>query len=257
MEPAFTQETPATAGEPPNATQSANDKVRTYEIVSIKQNKSESGSGGMRDLPDGFAWTNIPLSSLVQASYGIIIDSQVLGLPDWARREKFDIIAKVDADTAERWKKLSRKERWSEEQPMMRSILADRCQFKGHQETKELPAYELVVAKGGLKMKDAPPDETATETVTANSMVVHAMTITAIVAGFEGTDGRIIVDKTGLGEKKFDFELKWTGDDPRSTDDAAPSLLTALEEQLGLKLVPASSPTYILVIERMVRPSPN
>jgi uncharacterized protein (TIGR03435 family) len=255
--PTFAQGTNAPAGAQPNGTQGASDKVHAYEIVSIKPNKTVSGSSGTRLLPDGFAWTNMPLSSLVMGSYGIIIDSQVSGLPDWARRENYDIVAKVDADTAERWKKLSREERRGEEQPMMQSILADRCQFKAHQETKELPVYDLVIARGGLKMKEAPPNETSMEMMSGDQMTVHAMTIDTTVSTFAGTVGRIIVDKTGLGNKKFDFELKWTPDDRSSADDSAPSLLTALQEQLGLKLVPARGPVELLIIDHMGRPSPN
>jgi len=211
----------------------------------------------MRGIPDGFVWTNIPLASLVRAPYGIIIDSQVLGLPDWARWENYDIQAKVDADTAERWKKLSRKERGQEEQQMMKSILADRCQLKAHQETKELPVYDLVIAGRGLKMKEAPPNESPTETMSFNQMTVHAMQINTIVFTFAGTVGRMIVDKTGLGDKKYDFELRWTMDDRPSVDDAAPPLFTALEEQLGLKLVPSRAPVEVLIIDHLERPSPN
>ena len=139
----------------------------------------------------------------------------------------------------------------------MQSILADRCQFKAHQETKELPVYDLVIARGGLKMKEAPPNETSMEMMSGDQMTVHAMTIDTTVSTFAGTVGRIIVDKTGLGDKKFDFELKWTPDDRSSADDSAPSLLTALEEQLGLKLVPARGPVEVLIIDHMERPSPN
>ncbi len=253
--PAFAQGTPP--GAPPEGGHDASEKVHSFEIVSIKQNKTVNGPGGMRALPDGFAWTNIPLESLVRDTYGIIMDSQVSGLPDWARRENYDIVAKVDADTAERWAKLSPKERWKEELPMMKSMLADRCQFKARQETKELPVYDLVIAKGGLKMKEAPANETPTETMSGNQMTVHAMSIYTIVFAFPYTVGRVIVDKTGLGDKKFDFELKWTPDDNPAADDAAPPLLTALEEQLGLKLVPAQGPVETLIIEHLERPSPN
>ena len=253
--PAFAQGT--SAGAQPKGTQGASEKVHSYEIVSIKQNKTVNDPAGMRSLPDGFEWTNIPLESLVRGTYGIIMDSQVSGLPDWARRENYDIVAKVDADTAERWKKLSAKERGEEELPMMRSILADRCQFKAHQETKELPVYDLVIAGGGLKMKEAPANEVPTETMNGDQMTVHAMTIDTIVLAFPYTVGRVIVDKTGLGDKKFDFELKWAPDDRPSSDDAAPPLLTALEEQLGLKLVPARGPVEMLIIGHLERPSPN
>jgi bla regulator protein BlaR1 len=252
--PAFAQEATATTNAQPKVTR-ASDGVHGYEIVSIKPNKT-GDSGGMRRLPDGFGWNNIPLSSLVHGSYGIVMDSQVIGMPDWARWENYDIVAKADADTAERWEKLSGKERWGEEQPMMRLILADRCRFKAHQETKELPVCDLVIAKGGLKIKEAPPNEKPMEIMSGGQMTVHAMAIDTIVHAFPGSVGRIIVDKTGLGDKKFDFDLKWT-DDRRSSDDEAPSLLTAFEEQLGLKLVPARGRGEVLIIDHMERPSPN
>ena len=255
--PSFAQESTASAGAQPKAAQAANDKVHTYEVVSIKPNKTATRSAGMRLLPDGFAWTNIPLSSLVGSAYGIIMDSQISGLPDWATRENYDIVAKVNSDTAESWKKLSLNELWVAEKPMMRSILADRCQLKAHQETKELPVYDLVIAKHGLKMKEAPPNEKPMEIVGGGQMTAHAQMIDKIVSQFADTEGRIIVDKTGLGDKRFDFELKWTPDDRPSTDDSAPSFLTALEEQLGLKLVPAKGPVEVLIIDHMERPSPN
>jgi uncharacterized protein (TIGR03435 family) len=65
------------------------------------------------------------------------------------------------------------------------------------------------------------------------------------------------MDKTGLGDKKFDFTLKWTPDDQHGTADAGPSIYTALEEQLGLKLVAAHGPVETVVVDQMEKPSPN
>ena len=249
---------PASAGAQSIGMEGTSDNVNFYEIVSIKPHKGDSNSAEMRSLPNGFEWINRPLSSLVWGSYGIIMDSQVSRLPGWAGQENYDIVAKVDADTAERWKKLTRKERLEEEQPMMRSILASRCQFKAHQETKELPVYDLVITSGGLKMKEASANETPTETIRDGQMTVHAMAFdNTTLSAFAGMEGRMIVDKTGLGDKKFDFELRWTPDDHPSADESAPSLLTAFQEQLGLKLVPARGPVEVLVIDHMERPSPN
>lgn len=238
----------------------ANEKSQSYDTVSIKPHKSGDSGGWMRGLADGFEWSNVSLYSLVQNAYDIQMESQVSGLPGWAKSEAYDIVAKVDAPTAERWKHLKGKERWAEEQLMMRSILEERCQFKAHQETKELPIYELVIAKGGLKMKEAAPGEAHMEEMNRGRMVARAKRADTIASAFTGAVGRLIVDKTGLGDKKFDFELKWTEDDRQATEDspdAAPSLFTALEEQLGLKLVPAKGPVQILVIDHMERPSPN
>ena len=255
---AFAQSTPAPAAQPP-ATQQQSAKPFAYEVVSIKPSNPKSNGSGMRSTPGSFAWTNTPLASLIKGAYEVIIDSQLVGLPNWAREDGYDIAAKADQDTAESLNNLPRKERRKEEQRMEQSILADRCQFKAHEETKELPVYELVIAKSGLKMKDAPPDEPGSETMRSGQMAVHAMSIETIVDGFAGTDGRLIVDKTGFEARKFDFELKWTPEEQRATasDDAPPSLYTALEEQLGLKLIPAKDPVRVLIVSHIERPSPN
>jgi uncharacterized protein (TIGR03435 family) len=232
-----------------------------YEIVSIKPDKSGSPAERMQRMPDGFQWTNFPVNAWVRSAYNIIMDSQIVGLPGWADSEPYDIEAKVDAETAEAWKKLTYKERWKQEEPMMQSMLADRCQLKVHRETRDLPVYDLVIAKGGLKMKEAPADDqNGGESIGLGKMTAHGYSTDSLVSAFSETLGRMIVDKTGLGDKKFDFELKWTPDDKRAADnaaDAGPSIFTALEEQLGLKLVPSRGPVEVIVIDHIERPSPN
>lgn len=107
----------------------------------------------------------------------MINGDHVLGMPSWAKSDLYDIEAKADWETAQGWKNLSIKERWKQEQPMMQSMLAERCKLKVHFETKELPAYDLVIAKGGLKMKEAAPDERTMEQATGESLTVRAMSI--------------------------------------------------------------------------------
>jgi uncharacterized protein (TIGR03435 family) len=209
--------------------------------------------------PNGFEWRNAELFSLVWGAYGIVMDSEVGGLPDWARSDPYDIVAIADATTTDRWKKISPKQREAEEQPMMRSILATRCQFKAHQVTKVLPVYDLVIAKGGLRMKETQPGEEPMEYLSGGRMTVKAMPVSMIADVFTNSLGRIIVDKTGLDDRKFDFELQWSTDARTAGDDAdiAPSLFTALHEQLGLEVKSSKAPVQILVIDHMERPSPN
>lgn len=256
--PVFGQGNPATDAQPAGAV-SSGDKALSYEVVSIKPHKTEKIGSGMRNTADGMEWWNVSLYRMILGAYGLHMEDQVSGIPGWAKSETYDITAKVDAETAERWKHLSWKERWAEEQAMARSMLEERCQFKAHEETKELPVYELVIAKGGLKMKEAAPSKDASESMFSGRLVAKAQQVDAIVSGFTNLAGRLIVDKTGLGEKKFDFELKWTSDDRPVADGAAdaPPLFVALEEQLGLKLVPAKGPVTVVVVERMERPSAN
>jgi uncharacterized protein (TIGR03435 family) len=232
-------------------------KPDVYEIVSIKPSEPGRSAGLMEILPNGFRNIAFPLKSLVYSAYDIINGNQVAGLPSWAESDPYDVEVKVDADTADAWKKLGDKGRWKQEQPMLQALLADRCKLKVHFETKELPVFNLVIAKSGLKMKEAKPDEPVSELATGGRLTVHAMAIDSLVYSFSGTDGRLIVNKTGLGEKRFDFDLQWTPDNEAMTADSGPSLFTALEEQLGLKLVPSKGPVNVLVIDHMEKPSPN
>jgi uncharacterized protein (TIGR03435 family) len=156
---------------------------------------------------------------------------------------------------------------------MLQAMLANRCQLKMRREVKELPVYDLVIARGGLKMKEAAPDEAElsylktyamysdagqSEGVTM-TMTTHAGTALALAQNLPRYAGRIIVDKTGLGDKRFDFELKWSSDPdaPADKGGTGPAIFKALEEQLGLKLEPAKEPVDTFVVEQMERPTAN
>ena len=236
--------------------QSAEAKPKTYEVISIKPSKRDEMGQSMAGLPDGFRDINVRFVQLVRGAYDVHTDSQMVGLPSWAKSDKYDVEARVDANTAVEWNKLSNKERWKQHQAMMQALLADRCKLKVHFETKDLPVYDLVIAKRGSKLKEAAPDETPMEVVNGGSATVRAMSIDALVSMFSGRDGRLIIDKTGLGDKKFDFDLKWSSDDAKDTEPDPP-LFTALEEQLGLKLVADKASEKVLIIDSMERPSPN
>ena len=213
--------------------QDANANVSAYEVVSIKLASPGERNSEWKDLPNGFDYTNRPLFWLIYSAYGIRMDSQISGLPEWA----------------------------------------DRCQLKMRREVKELPVYDLVIARGGLKMKEAAPDEAElsylktyamysdagqSEGVTM-TMTTHAGTALALAQNLPRYAGRIIVDKTGLGDKRFDFELKWSSDPdaPADKGGTGPAIFKALEEQLGLKLEPAKEPVDTFVVEQMERPTAN
>jgi uncharacterized protein (TIGR03435 family) len=228
-----------------------------YEVVSIKPSKPGT-PGSSEIMPNGFRETDATLDSLVRDAFHIVYDKLVVGLPSWTESEPYDIEAKVDADTADRWRKLTSTERRKEEQPMLQALLIDRCKLKFHFEKKELPVYDLVIDKDGLKMKEAPQGEVETEELAAGvTLTAHAIAMEGLIYTLSGTDGRLVVDKTGLGGKRFDFRLHWTPSHGPALGDSGPSLFTALEEQLGLKLVPSKDAVNVLVIDQMERPSAN
>jgi uncharacterized protein (TIGR03435 family) len=233
---------------------SSSAKPSVYEVVSIKPSKPGT-PGSIDTLPDGFRETDTTLDNVVRNAFGIFYDKQIVGLPSWTESESYDIEAKVDADTANRWQRLTSTERRNEERPMMQAMLIDRCKLKFHFERKELPVYDLVIARIGSKMKEAPQDEVETAEMAGGdgvTLTAHALSMESFIPTLSGTDGRLVVDKTGLGGKRFDFKLHWS-----PGVGSGPSLFTALEEQLGLKLVPSKDSVDVLMIDQMERPSPN
>jgi uncharacterized protein (TIGR03435 family) len=237
----------------------SNSKELSYEVVSIRPHKLFGDGGGLWFLPDGLESRGLTLAPLIAGAYGIANQSQVYGLPGWVASSSYDIQAKVDVRTAEAWKNLSPNQLEKQQESMLRSLFVERCQLKAHLETRELPVYDLVIAKNGLKMKEAPPEEEHGGYISGNEMKGSSTTIESLLTNLPGWSGRKVIDKTGLTGKRFDFDLTWTPDDQRDVAPAnvGPSIFTALEEQLGLKLVPSKAPVQVLVIDHMERPTPN
>ena len=152
------------------APQDASVKVPAYEVVSIKLASPDDRNSGWKDLPNGFDFKNGQLFWLIYSAYGITLDSQISGLPAWAKTDHYSVSARVDEDTAEAWKKLSTKELVRQRQLMLQALFAERLQLKMRREVKELPVYDLVIAKGGLKMKEAAPDEKESSVWTQTAM---------------------------------------------------------------------------------------
>lgn len=254
------------------APQDANTKSSAYEVVSIRPATGNGRDSGWKTLPNGFDFKELPLSLLINEAYGIQMENQVSGLPEWVKNDRYDVSARVDDETAEAWKKLPQQELWKQQQPMLATLLADRCRLKMRREVRQLPVYDLLIAKSGLKMKEAAPDEKsytmqkqaafyggANDGEYTITDTTRAGTASGLAQMLAHSAGRIIVDKTGLGEKRFDYELKWSssGEAPPDGGDVGPTIFKALEEQLGMKLEPAKEPVDTFVVEHIERPSAN
>ena len=145
--------------------------------------------------------------------------------------------------------------------PLLQNLLADRFQFKFHRELRELTVSALVLEKNQknpLKLKVKGADETEgmnTHGGSKKSQLVATGISMGGLANYVGNRlGRIVVDKTGLSET-YDFTLEWSPDE--AADSSAPSLVTALREQLGLRLEAQKSPVEVLVIDNIQKPSEN
>jgi uncharacterized protein (TIGR03435 family) len=237
----------------------SNGNVASYEVISIRLNKSAGGGGGRGFFSGGLDYRGIKLTPLISDAFGIADQSQIYGLPSWVESSFYDIQARVDSKTTEAWKSLSPDQLDKQQQPMLRSFFADRCKLKAHLETRELPVYDLVIVKSGLKMKEAPPEEEHGGHIAGSEMKGSSTAIEPLVSNLATWSGRKVIDKTGLTGKRFDFDLTWTPEELREADpaNAGPSIFTALEEQLGLKLLPSRAPVQVLVIDHIERPTPN
>jgi uncharacterized protein (TIGR03435 family) len=261
-------------------------RVYKYEVVSIKRNKAEfdtSGNDGTRTTRDEFISKNIPLSILIGIAYGIRHSEQLSGGPSWVDSDRYDVDAKMDESVADELQKLSRDERNAIRQKMLQELLATRFNVKVHQESRDFPVYFLEIAKSGSKLKEAKAEDPNAPKVSnglpvtnvihlesgdagATKMTGHGVSISFLAVNLERRVGHIVVDKTGL-TGNYDFSMQFTlepnasqvgGDAVSSgTDPGAPYIFTAVETELGLKLVAGRAPIDVVVVDHAERPSEN
>ena len=235
-----------------------------FEAASIKPNASGSDSMGAIAQPGGrFGARNVPLRFLLRATWNVKDFQIVFAGFSWIDTDRYDINAKAPNGTANGFEPL---------RPMLQSLLADRFNLVVHRETKELPIWNLIAAKGGLKLvapKDAscvipdpknprPREEMPfCDNIQTGRGLIEAwgVTIPRLLTALSDVLGRMVVDKTGF-KGIFDGRLEFTPDETIA-DPVTPSIFTALPEQLGLKVEPAKGPVDVLIVDRAERPTAN
>ena len=225
--------------------------VLRFDVVSIRENTGGAAGGdGRMSLRDGFLQVNnLLLKSLITSAYGVH-EGLIFGLPRWAEEAHYDIRAKVtDADPIV-LTTMSREQR----RALMVAMLEGRFQLKVHPVTRELPVYDLIVTKGGPRISESTREQHAE--VHKLEFTGTAVPILGLSSFLEELVGRSVVDKTGL-KGAYDFRLQWEPDETVADHDAFPSIFTALQEQLGLKLQPNKGPVKTLSVDHLERPSEN
>ncbi|SPE29551.1 conserved exported hypothetical protein [Candidatus Sulfopaludibacter sp. SbA3] len=227
---------------------------QTFEVASVKPSSPDSRGMNISTDPGRFTAFNATLKFLVQAAYHVRED-QVSGGPKWFDSARYDVVAKLPAGTNE-----------EDYRPMLQALLADRFQLTLRRETRTRPAYELTIAKGGLKIKEADSASGPSKGVRTGRGKISASQISmAQLAGvLSNALAASVQDMTRLSGL-FDVQLEWTPDErdavimkpgappeaPRPpSDGSGPSLFVALTEQLGLKLEAHTAPVEILIIDR-------
>jgi uncharacterized protein (TIGR03435 family) len=222
----------------------AQDTPPTFEAASVKLNTSGAGGSDTDDYTGRIVMTNMTLERLIETAYNVR-PTQVSG-PGWLEAVRVDIVAKYPTGTKPADRPL-----------MLRTLLQERFKLVVHRESKDLPGYVLVVAKGGFKLKSVESDGNDTshkggrvQTLTAKgtSMAQLAELVSRYV-------GAAVADKTAI-DGAYDFDLRWTNPeqnpDPASAD-SVPSLFEALEETLGLRLQAQKLPREIVVVDHVER----
>jgi uncharacterized protein (TIGR03435 family) len=242
------------------ASQGPRAKKAAFDVVSVRSAKPGCSLLMAGPVHGRYTGRCVTLWALIYNTYKVrSFQDYPPGLPSWADKDKFDIEAKADDDTTAAMEKLSMPEQANLGREMLQSLLADRFRLGVHYESKVQPIYELVLAKGGFKLKPLPADQKpGGMSGRPGEMILHGKSIADLAhwLSISNPAGRTVVDKTGV-TGNYDIDLKWTPDDQQGTPDAGPTLFTAIEEQLGLKLEPAKGPVDTLVIDHVEKPSEN
>jgi uncharacterized protein (TIGR03435 family) len=248
--------------------------ILTFDVVTIRISPPPDANFkvSVSSLPHSsrFEAENLPLKTLLQIAYGF--DAPVVGAPDWVADTFYDIQARSDEATDARLAKLTDNEVRLEKRHAIRVLLTERLGLKTHLETRNSAIYNLVIAKSGVKMQpapippppdngDQPPPPPPADTRAIGSQ--HGLEFDGSNAPMAAITGALssmveapVLDKTGLHgiyNYKLQFGRQWSERDP----DSWPSIYTAVQEQLGLKLESVHESIPNLVVDHITKPTEN
>ena len=235
---------------------------RVFEAASIKPDNSGRQGSGISVYPARIKVINSTLKFCIQVAWDVK-DFQVSGALGWMDTERYD----VDAVASSPFNR-------EELRTMLQGVLADRFGLEIHRETQEKAGYAMVAARNGAKLSPPVDDPSIMFSRTASgdmNLKAPNVTLAQLAGALSANLGKTVVDQTGI-EGKFNISLQWTPDlamqprilksgepAPAPPPDAVPgpSIFTALQEELGLKLESRKVPVEVIVIERAHRPSEN
>jgi len=223
-----------------------------YDVSSVKPTRPDTTDRDSSfNSSARYTGKNLDIMDLLRTSFGMQ-EYLILGLPDWSRKQRFDLEAKVSDLDPEAAKNLTLDQR----REMLRTVIEERFHLKWHRETREMPIYELQVSKTGSKLALTTTKGTMSGIRNrGNEMDGMNCAMSVLAGALSNRVNRAVVDKTYL-KGRYDFTLKFTPDDqPASADNDSPSLFTAMPEQLGLKLQPARGMLTVLVIDSVSMPT--
>ena len=226
----------------------------SFEVASVKPNKSGASNAVPPSRANGsYSVSNVALKSIIANAYEVRI-FQIAGDPAWLTSERFDIIARGREGTPDRLRPA-----------MLRTLLAERFKLAAHFETREQQVYALVLARSdsrlGPRLKPAAPGVNpdipfAAGSVGGARIVGKAVSMDDFARELGTQFRQMLINRTGLNGR-FELDLQYTPDSSTAPAPEFPSIFTAVQEQLGLKLQSERAPVPVLVIDSVQRPTPD
>jgi uncharacterized protein (TIGR03435 family) len=234
-----------------------------YEVATIKPSRPDQQGGGFTLQGRHLVATNFTVEGLITLAYNLH-PKQVTGAPEWLTTDHYDLDVLPDHEGLPSL---------DQARGIVRKLLAERFALKFHEDTKELSVYVLSVAKAGPKFSKSGSDPSSPPGLGGppGRMMVRNASMEEFAQVMQMDLDRPVVDQTGLKDR-YDFVLKWTpdesqyggrippsnsGDNGAANADALPSLFTAIQDQLGLKLDATKAPAKVFVIDHIEKPSAN
>jgi uncharacterized protein (TIGR03435 family) len=184
-----------------------------------------------------FTIKNAPLAFLIQFAYHVDSQDDISAMPGWMESQEYDVSAKVEGD---------RQLTLEQMRPMLQRLLEQRFHFAAHHETKMISGFALIVAKGSPKLQSSNPDSKPSAQMLPNRLDATHMDLEHFAGVLAHRAGQPVLDKTGL-TGIYDYKLSYAP--ANDTNSGLPDFFTALQEQLGLKLVPEKIAVDMLVVD--------
>jgi len=233
-----------------------------YEVATIKPTDPDHPRGGFTLQGRHLVAGNFTVEGMITLAYNLHV-TQVIGGPGWMKTDHFDMDVLPDHEGLPSLEQA---------RGIVRKLLADRFALKFHYDTKQLSVYVLSVAKAGPKLTKSGADPNSPPGMGGppGTMMMRNGSMEEFAQVMQGVLDRPVLDETGLKDR-YDLKLRWTPDEtqyggripPQSNDngtantDSLPSLFTAIQDQIGLKLDAVKAAAKVMVVDSVEKPSAN
>ncbi|QEE27476.1 TIGR03435 family protein [Terriglobus albidus] len=243
-----------------------------FEVVVIKPTPPGSTGNSLLFGQGKMTVHNMPLKDVIKFAYDLKSDSQLLNAPVWVNTDRYEIDAKEDEALSAELMKMGFEGRFTAVREIVRQMLVERFHLETTPQSAEVPIYALVVAKGGAKVTPTPPPTPGEQRNhgwqgrgpgNAEGSAITMDLVARVISNMPEADGRVVINKTNMSGE-YDWKLHWTPQSNAATDassapaaEAGPTLFTALQEQLGLKLESQKDTVPAVAINHIERPTEN